>query len=239
MFEVRLINFITSGIPELVEYRNEDEFRAAWREIFDECDQDENEDVIPWNFENSLNIGYLVNHKTEYRAESLYPSGVALSSFDALHLCDVLFNNREHGQTEYEYLTMPSVSLMMYNRIVTMLVQDCDSVRFSELYPRQCSISGRGIFEGWVWGEGAFYTATKSDTLHELKKSIQEPELMMALVDFTDDELLEWAHEENILYWTRWDVEVDHKALMEEYQKADGALLFESPMKPYLNGGLE
>ncbi len=217
MFEVRLINTVTSGIPELVEY-SEGEFRSAWREIFDECDPQENQDVIPWNFENSLKVGYLVNHKTEYRAESLYPSGVSFSSTDALHLCDVILNNRERGQTEYDFFTTPSVALMMYNRIVGMLVKDCDSGRFSELYPRQCSVSGRGMFEGWVWGEGSLYTATKSNTLNELKKIIEEMHGLKFtqfddLASLTDDELLEWAYKEEIMHWTRWEVEVDHKAI--------------------------
>lgn len=210
MFEVRIINFITSGIPELVEYGSEGEFRNAWREVFAECDPQDNTDVIPWDFENSLKVGYLVNHKTEYRVESLYPSGVSFSSIDALHLCDVILNNREHGQTEDDFFTTPSVALMMYNRIVRMLVMDCDSLRFSEFYPRQCSVSGRGIFEGWVWGEGEFYTATKYDTLKELKKS---PRIHEWGSNVPDEKLLEWAQEKEIVYWTRWDVDVDHKAI--------------------------
>jgi hypothetical protein len=207
MFEVRIINVISSGIPDLVEYGTEDEFRAAWREIFAECESSENESVIPWNFENSLKVGYLVDHKTEYRAETVYPPGVAFSSVDALHICDVILNGRAHGQTEDEFFTTPSVALMMYNRIVGMLVQDCDSLRFSEFYPRQCSVSGRGMFQGWVWGEGSFYTATKFDTLHELRNDYAEQS------GLPDDDLLEWAYQQDILYWTTWEIDTDHKAI--------------------------
>ena len=37
-------------------------------------------------------------------------------------------------------------------------------------YARQCSVTTKGMNNGWVWGDGAFYTATLEDTLNECRK---------------------------------------------------------------------
>jgi hypothetical protein len=65
-------------------------------------------------------------------------------------------------------------------------------------YARHCDITGQGMNEGWCWGDGMFYTATEEVTIKELRK--EHPQQ----VHLTDDDILEWAYDEEILYWTTW-----------------------------------
>ena len=37
-------------------------------------------------------------------------------------------------------------------------------------YARKCDVTGKGMNEGWVWGDGVFYTSTKELTLAECRK---------------------------------------------------------------------
>ena len=37
-------------------------------------------------------------------------------------------------------------------------------------YARVCDITGEGMNEGWVWGDGVFYTKYEKDTLSECRK---------------------------------------------------------------------
>lgn len=67
-----------------------------------------------------------------------------------------------------------------------------------EKFARTCDVTGEGMNEGWCWGDGMFYSKYKQDTINELRKECLEQE------DLSDDELLEWACEEDILYWTEW-----------------------------------
>jgi hypothetical protein len=41
-------------------------------------------------------------------------------------------------------------------------------------YARKCDVTGRGMNEGWVWGEGTYYTSTKEVTIAELRSDIQD-----------------------------------------------------------------
>ena len=38
------------------------------------------------------------------------------------------------------------------------------------LWARQCDITGEGMNEGWIWGDGEFYTSTLELTLKECRK---------------------------------------------------------------------
>jgi hypothetical protein len=68
-----------------------------------------------------------------------------------------------------------------------------------EKFARTCDVTKEGMNEGWCWGDGMFYTKYLEDTINELRKDYPEN------VDLSDDELLEWAvEEEDILYWTDW-----------------------------------
>lgn len=68
-----------------------------------------------------------------------------------------------------------------------------------EKFARRCDVTGKGMNEGWCWGDGMFYTESKEDTLAELRKTCPEQ------AHLSDDELLTWAvEEEELLYWTDW-----------------------------------
>lgn len=85
-------------------------------------------------------------------------------------------------------------------------------------YARTCSVTGKGMNEGWVWLDGEFYTSTQEVTIAELRKDIIDAQkdgdgVLYAdweidppqLLSMTDDELLKWAYDEEILFWTEWE----------------------------------
>ena len=86
-----------------------------------------------------------------------------------------------------------------------------------ERFARICSITNEGMNEGWCWGDGMFYTKYKEDTLKELRKDYPEQS------ELSDDELLEWAvEEEEILYWTEWDeISENVEAIENELENGD------------------
>lgn len=94
-----------------------------------------------------------------------------------------------------------------------------------EKYARKCDVTGKGMNEGWCWGDGAFYTATKEATAFELRKDIAEgynPTLLETeeLLKESDEVLLEIAYEDGILYWTEWyDEELEEQGF---YYTEDG-----------------
>lgn len=67
-----------------------------------------------------------------------------------------------------------------------------------ERYARVCDVTGKGMNEGWCWGDGSFYTATLEVTISELRKDYPDKAYL------TDDELLEESVDNEFLYWTEW-----------------------------------
>jgi hypothetical protein len=67
-----------------------------------------------------------------------------------------------------------------------------------ERYARRCDVTHKGMNEGWCWGDGAFYTATEKSTITELRKEYPSK------VNITDDELMQYAYDNEVLYWTEW-----------------------------------
>ena len=67
-------------------------------------------------------------------------------------------------------------------------------------YARKCDVTNEGMNEGWCWGDGIFYTKYEDDTIKELRSYFES-----SIGVQTDDELLEWAVGEDILYWTEWE----------------------------------
>ena len=83
-------------------------------------------------------------------------------------------------------------------------------------YARQCNITGEGMSEGWCWSDGMFYSKYEKDTLLELRKDFKDE-----TKDLTDDEVFDWAvEEEEILYWTEWYDEDDL-----EFEEVNGKLI--------------
>jgi hypothetical protein len=81
-------------------------------------------------------------------------------------------------------------------------------------FARKCDVTGRGMNEGWVWGEGTYYTSTKEVTIAELRSDIQDGAYDFdevgadALLKLSDDELLQYAYDSDVLYYTEWE-EID------------------------------
>jgi len=116
-------------------------------------------------------------------------------------------------------------------------------------YARQCSITHKGMNEGWVWCDGAFYTSTLKQTLKECRKDrehileyvkefsdnkldlldvIQHHEEYDELIEAikraennkeTDEDLLLIGYQLDYVYYTEWECEEDM-----EYQEINGIL---------------
>jgi hypothetical protein len=67
-----------------------------------------------------------------------------------------------------------------------------------EKFARRCDVTGEPMNEGWCWGDGMFYTATEESTITELRKEYPSK------VNITDDELMQYAYDNEVLYWTEW-----------------------------------
>lgn len=79
-------------------------------------------------------------------------------------------------------------------------------------YARQCSITGEGMNEGWLQGDGEQYFKYEKDVIHWLKG-------WYGWV-LEDNELIEKAVERDILYWTTWEDESEH-----QYEEINGKLI--------------
>ena len=121
----------------------------------------------------------------------------------------------------------------------------------TEKYARVCSITGNGMNEGWVFGEGAFYTSTLNLTLNECRKdrapildglknlgcelhelgTVQDDEDLKELKEAidkannnieTDNDLLTIAYHTDYVYYTEWHEVFDEQ---DEYYTKDGKLI--------------
>ena len=79
-------------------------------------------------------------------------------------------------------------------------------------YARKCSITGEGMNEGWLQGDGERYFKYEKDVIEWLKGWYG--------IDLNDDELLENAVEEDILFWTEWECPTDF-----QYEEVNGKLI--------------
>lgn len=115
----------------------------------------------------------------------------------------------------------------------------------TEKYARKCDITGKGMNDGWCWGDGAFYTATKEDTLKECRKdrdsilfdleSFDDPDNLQDPNEFeefnealnrakegkeSDEDLLIIGYQTGYLYYTEWWDDLED--LTDSYYTADG-----------------
>lgn len=97
-------------------------------------------------------------------------------------------------------------------------------------FARRCDATGKGINEGWVWGEGTYYTSTVENTIAELRSDIQDGAYDFdevgadELLKLSDDQLLQYAYDNDVLYYTEWE-EIDddcyYDAEGNEYENND------------------
>lgn len=80
-----------------------------------------------------------------------------------------------------------------------------------EKFAKKCDITGKGMNSGWVWGDGAFYTSTREITIEELRDDINSGAYDFdeigaeELLKKTDDELMEYALDNDIFCYTEWN----------------------------------
>jgi hypothetical protein len=93
-------------------------------------------------------------------------------------------------------------------------------------YARKCDVTGKGMNEGWCWGEGVYYTSTKEATIKELRSDIKDgaydfDELGSdAMLQMSDDDLLQYAYDNDVFYYTDWhDEDLDEQGY---YYTEDG-----------------
>ena len=103
----------------------------------------------------------------------------------------------------------------------------------SKKYARQCDITSEGMNEGWVWGDGNFYTKYERDTLNECRndrnsilfwakrhtiddiidsddwKEFADAIARARVNEDTDEDLLLIGYQTSYLYYTEWEDEDD------------------------------
>ena len=57
-------------------------------------------------------------------------------------------------------------------------------------YARACDVTGEGMNEGWVWGDGTFYTKYERDTLSECRKD--RDAILFGMEELTINDIIDW-----------------------------------------------
>jgi len=109
-------------------------------------------------------------------------------------------------------------------------------------YARACDITGKGMNEGWIWGDGVFYTKYEKDTLSECRKD--RDAILFGVEELTINDIIDWdewdefaeaidrakvnkdtdsdlliiGYQTSYLYYTKWEDE-DF-----QYEKINGIL---------------
>lgn len=92
-----------------------------------------------------------------------------------------------------------------------------------EKFARRCDITGKGINEGYVWGDGTFYTSTTQITIDEFRSDISDGAYDFdsvgkeELLSMSDHDLLQYGYDNDVFYYTEWE-EIDD----DYYYDADG-----------------
>jgi hypothetical protein len=75
-----------------------------------------------------------------------------------------------------------------------------------EKFARRCDITGRGMNEGYVFGDGELCFAEKEDLIKHLRTLEWEDADGNLSQDIeNDDDLLEYFYNEEMYYYTEWD----------------------------------
>ena len=90
------------------------------------------------------------------------------------------------------------------------------------LWARQCSITGEGMNEGYLFND-TVYIANDKDLIDTLRgqdyTAEDEDGTQLYPSKMTDQELMEWAYNDEIYYWTEWDDDEDV-----QYAEIDGVM---------------
>jgi|LakMenEpi03Aug12_release.lakeMendotaPanAssembly.Ray.scaffolds.fasta_scaffold814343_3 hypothetical protein len=82
-------------------------------------------------------------------------------------------------------------------------------------YCRVCSVTGKGMNEGWYFENTGDYTATKEATVQLLREHYPEYK------DIPDDKLIDVVYDAEGVYWTQWEYEEEIED-QEFYYTEDG-----------------
>jgi hypothetical protein len=75
-----------------------------------------------------------------------------------------------------------------------------------EKFARRCDITGRGMNEGYVFGDGELCFAEKEDLIKHLRTLEWEDANGKRSKDIEDDaELMNYFYREDLYYYTEWD----------------------------------
>ena len=166
------------------------------------------------------------------RVWDTYAEIEALTMEDALTMYDSMVERGEMAEKELEQMGISDESYK-----VTLLEPASDTEFFStptppkvwqdndqvegQYYARECSVTGEGMYEGWVVDGGLMYFKYESDAIAYCKN-----ELNMTLAEAYEDS------EENGgdgFYWTSWEDEEEY-----QYRLVDGILIEEGDERfPY------
>jgi hypothetical protein len=84
-------------------------------------------------------------------------------------------------------------------------------------YARQCSITGEGMNEGYVYYDGEMYFKEEKDFVMFLR---YQNELEEGIWDLSDELVLNDAYDNGEYYYTEWEDEDDYK-----YYEENGILI--------------
>lgn len=133
----------------------------------------------------------------------------------------------------------PREGLKMIQDLVIKYKAKMETAKF---YARKCSITEKGMNQGWCWGDGSFYTSTLALTLKQCREDrdyilldtdypeqIQDLDKLQEFLDAvkraergeeTDEDLLFIAYQTDYVYYTEWDDEDDF-----QYVEINGELM--------------
>jgi len=209
MFKIFALNYIWSGIPELIVYENETAFQLAWKEAWTDLSDDRHSDEpeLHGTLKQSIDTGYMEGHKTEFRSEELFQSGVHISSLEAAKMLSYIDSLHSAARPLYRTgegtLHIPNFFASLSQKIGEMILKDHPNV--SNLWPRKCSQCQQGMLKGWVWGGGEGYACSER----------------CLFVDGYNQAQLDEDYAADVIYYTEWlwDEELELNELIEMLQQ--------------------
>ena len=94
-------------------------------------------------------------------------------------------------------------------------------------WARQCDITGEGMNEGYLFDDN-LYIANDKDLIDTLRgrdyTAEDEDGNQLYPSKMTDEELMEWAYNEEIYFWTEWDAGDAGDGDI-QYEEIDGKLV--------------
>lgn len=82
-----------------------------------------------------------------------------------------------------------------------------------EKFARKCSKTGEGMDEGYIVNEGEFYFKNEADVLEYLRGNDYITAEGIEANALNDEDLLEWAYNDEIYFWTDWEDDYQYKLI--------------------------